>query len=356
MTVRSLSVLFAMATAAVGLNAPLMAADPYPLPAGFERFMFPDTKFSIDERVDVWADYVGTWSSEFGEKGTRPIDVEIEWYDPKPNTKNINDAVWQNVTVVSVPNEGPFQSSGWVLDVASSSKTIDVSEADQEMRPIDIDCYFRRDPYSGKIEATYAVIWVANSKHHYSPWEWIPAMPYDAFMNLLNEKRNKEFMRPYDIDFAVDDNGQVVGTALLAPVLMSDTLTGDPETDFYAVPTMWCWFNPGPTTLLGFADDGWKLADVEVPMSGLKGGPFGSVMAEFEQLGWRFGLFVNTQFVEENQSFAGLMTDDETLDVPPLARIFDLERDGTWTGEPDDSYYEQAPIPLYTHAFLLPGE
>jgi hypothetical protein len=39
MTVRSLSILFAMATAAAGLNAPVMADGPYPLPAGFERFM-----------------------------------------------------------------------------------------------------------------------------------------------------------------------------------------------------------------------------------------------------------------------------------------------------------------------------
>jgi hypothetical protein len=354
MTVRSLSILFAMATAAAGLNAPVMADGPYPLPAGFERFMFPDAKHTVATEIDVWADYVGSWSSTFGKKGTRPIDVEIEWYDPKPNIKNINNAVWQNVTVVSVPNEGPFESEGWLLNVASSEETIDATQEDQGMRPIDIDCYFRRDPYSGKIEATYAVISVANTKHHYSPWEWIPATPYDAFMNLLQEKLDQEFMRPYDIDFAVDENGQVVGTALLAPILMMDTLTGDPETDFYAVPTMWCWFNPTPTTLFGFAEDGWKLADVEVPISGLKGGPFGSIMAEFEQLGWRFGLFVNTQFVEENPSFAGLVTDDGNVNVPPLARLFDLERDGTFTK--DAGFYEQAPIPMYTKAFLLPVE
>jgi hypothetical protein len=354
MTVRALSILFATA-AAIGLASPGMADDPYPLPAGFERFMFPDAKFSVDQEVDVWADYIGGWSPAFGKKGTRPIDVEIEWYDPKPNLKNINDAVWQNVTVVSVPNEGPFESEGSFLDVASSSKTIDVSQADQEVRPIDIDCYFRRNPYSGKVEATYATVWVANTKHHWSPWEWIPATPYDAFMNLLNQKRDQEFMRPYDIDFAVDEKGQVVGTALLAPVLMSDIVTGDPDTDFYAVPTMWCWFSPGPTTLAGFAEEGWKLADVEVPISGLEGGPFGSVMAEFEQLDWRFGLFVNTQFVEEEESFAGLEINDGNVAVPPLARLFDLERDGTWKGE-SGGFYEQAPVPLYTKAFLLPGE
>lgn len=268
-------------------------------PPGYERWIAPDSDSNVDLEVLVPSGIANNVNSDiWGTKGYRPVDVEINWYNPKINWKNVEyDTPLHEISVVEVPNEGPLKEPGWLMALEETPDTIfDVLE-NVAARPIDIELYFRKesDIDGTVIVPRYACIWVPNKGENQSEWDFIPPMYYDVFMSFLNMKMDQGW-RPVDIEFAVDFDGQPVGTALLAPEASFQSIGEDGSIlEFVQVETLPTWFFPNE--LEGLMDQGWQLVDLELPPDIPDQGPFGPGIQEYLDSGARFGIFVKVPWM-----------------------------------------------------------
>jgi hypothetical protein len=305
-------------------------------PPGFERWVLPDAESNAVLEVPVYADYPGIYQDGYygkliGTDGFRPVDLEINWYDKDPSVKDMlkdDPPQWYEISVVEVPNEDPLEAEIWGMELDTPGPDSDIFwlAQDNPTRMIDIELYFRKDAHDGTVHAAYAGIWVGNEGDDSSAWGWIPATPYDIFMDKLESRKSS--WRPYDIEFALDPQGNVWGTALLAPVSYFQPIgVGDFE-EYVEVDTKWEYFYPAD--LPGLNDDGWQLLDVEVPpdfqdplaTSAFDGdGEVVRLFGIFVRVPWLF----DPTYTEVAENLSASKVDDTGVDLAGEARLIDLE-------------------------------
>jgi hypothetical protein len=308
--------------------APLFGPPAVAAPPGYERLMMPHANSRTHTQVSVPNWIAGNLNSDiFGTKGFRPVDVEINTFAQKINHLEDKIEIWHEISFVEVENTGPLQEMGWVMDLATTPEHIQFVLENVDARPIDLELYFRseKDIDGTVIVPRCACIWVPNGLYHASPWDFIPPMPEVAFYNELNIKYAQGW-RPYDVEFAVDFNGQVFGTALLAPVVSLDPISGTQVMD-----TQWDWFTG--TQLAAQEAASWQLLDFEYPPLGAAQDPLIGEPNQWKGTPVKFCVLVRplnpAQFPPTETQFEGPGNQDfvhETNDdLFGLARLIDLE-------------------------------
>ncbi|TWU06017.1 hypothetical protein [Stieleria varia] len=262
------------------------------LPAGYERMMNPDLPHTLILEIhDEWtSNYSAVRFNNSFTPGFRVIDLEIQVFDKHPSTEKGYDA-GHRIAVVEVPNNGIMESTNWLMALGETEEGMHAllvpgndpitGRPLPNLRPTDIELYYRHSPFNENfIEPTFAFTAVENSGDHYAMWDFIPPTPVAPFLDLLDAKQ-LDMWRPYDIEFAVDGEGRVVGTALLS----KDEASGN-----LPVACMWGFFQDWQ--LANFNDQGWVLMDFEhVP---LVESPYN--FSELPQTDF-FGVFVMPQLI-----------------------------------------------------------
>ena len=307
----------------------LAAAPAIAAPLGYERLVQPAAKSITHMGVPVSNIIANNLNPDvFGTEGFRPVDVEIESHVDKINYGDgYWGKVWQTISYVEVENSGPLQEAGWVMTLEESLKVIEFYLESQNARPIDIELYFRQEPdIDGDgtvIVPRHACIWVPNKGFHESAWDFIPPMPEAIFYNELQVKYDQGW-RPYDVDFAVDFDGNIFGTALLAPIISMDVLSG---TQWMA--TQWGWLTQ--TELDAELAAGWQLLDFEKPVKG-KADPLISNSKQWDIKPVKFYVLVHPlnpqQFLDTHVEILSGSEDfvhDTNQELSGEARLIDLE-------------------------------
>ncbi len=296
-------------------------------PAGYERMRFPTADYAYHLGISPsWAQEHSAVSTFGVTKGYRIIDLEIDSFYMSPGLGE-RHSPYHAVSVVEVPNDGAFACESWGVVLGETERRFDWYLDKMNWRPIDIELYYRHDPFTGDMTATYAYVGVENTGDHFAEWARIPPMPLYPFLAALDERYTQSW-RPYDVEFAYDESGTLVGTALLA-----SNLPLDPSDTSTLVPTMWTFFDASELQVLG--DLGWQLLDAEVtPKIHDPDNPFG--YGEFPPY---FGVFVDTSFIQEEDTETAMEIEHTADEVDGLsvhmdgaARIVDIERDGTIPG------------------------
>jgi hypothetical protein len=306
---------------------PLFAIPAGAAPPGYERLMTPGAKSVTQTNVAVpnWLEKNLT-SEVIGTPGFRPVDVEINTFDEHVNLQSTKVTVSHHISFVEVEDAAPLKESGWKMDLAQSPDEILFVLENIDARPIDIELYFRSesDIDGTAVVPRYACIWVPNNLWHESPWDFIPLMPEGAFYHELDVKYDQGW-RPYDIDFAVDDQGHVFGTALLAPIVSSDPISG---TQWMA--TEWGWFTKAE--LAAEVAAGWQLLDFESPVQAAPD-PLASDPNQFDGEPVMFWILVQpinpAQFLPTHAELHAPASDkalqEFNADLAGIARLIDLE-------------------------------
>ena len=300
-----------------------------PLPAGYERMLLPTAKSQSQLAiVPEWGKGpVGAYSIYFaGTEGYRIVDLEINAFNPKPTYED-DSQFGHMVSYVEVPNEGQFEVKSGAVAVGIYPSTIFEYWEWKNWRPIDIELYYRHDPMNGALYATYAYVGVENTGKDFAEWDWVPPMPLATFLDVLDDM-SQQYWRPYDVEFAVDESGQVVGTALLA----RDSTFDNPSDFSSHVPTMWTFFSP--EELPALTDEGWQLLDVELTLKGRESRDPLVPTDQFPLVPY-FGIFVNTSFTPLEPTATEMLTKtaeneltQQSADLQGTARLIDLEIDG----------------------------
>ena len=319
-TASALAILLALAAA--------MPARAYP--PGYERLVSPTTHSITHTGVALSNTFSSQLHSDnFGTEGFRPVDIELESFAEKINWQDEKPKVTHEICLVEVENTGPLQEVGWTINLEDNLKLIEYNLESQAARPLDIELYFRTETDKAGIFAgtlvvpRLAAIWVPNKGLHVSEWDFIPPMPEGAFYHELDVKYGQGW-RPYDVDFAVDPDGHIFGTALLAPIVSTDPLSG---TQWMA--TQWGWFTQTELDAELAAD--WELLDFEFPVKGAPD-PLVSNPSQFDGEPVKFCVLVQplnpVQFPETQTEMLGgnaSFVHDTNADLVGQARLIDLE-------------------------------
>lgn len=294
---------------------PAVADDP--LPAGYERMI--SSKANYETKLfygNNWTQSYSGVSFNYGfTKGCRVVDLEIVGYNHEPTTKKEKPDKWDHrISAVEVPNEGLLSCDNWLMAYGQNEEGMTAvlnpgfdPYSEKKLpayRPTDIELYYRKSPFSGKWEATYAFVAVENAGKHYADWEFVPPMPWLILSVVLDDMQDFGW-RPYDVEFATDDKGEIWGTALLT----NDATSGGPP-----VPCMRQWFEP--FQLANLREQGWQLLDMELnPLI------FPGTFQEKSNWPAYYGIFVNTDFVSDESTKASV-SGPKTTDWIDAAGVF----------------------------------
>jgi hypothetical protein len=317
------------------------AATPAPaVPPGFERWVAPDSDFYVETDVEVRGESIVPLKEKWLSAGSRPVDLEINWYEPEPDVREFDDGdpLWHRVTVLEVPDDGSVSPSEyWGVSLAWSRE--DVLAVDHSRTRItDIELYYRDDPWiqpfidagkmydPGKFD-TYAVIWESNTGNYHSSWDFIPPTRHLEFIGLLNDISMD--WRPTDIEFAMDEEGHLVNTALLARA-GSLIPVGDGRQEWINVPTKCISFKPGELPF--WYAQGWQLLDAEAAPAGFQQDPIARDLFYDEDV--RFGIFVRVPWpFPSTATHVDLFLTPDDVNTPSAllahpSRPIDIEVDG----------------------------
>lgn len=300
-------------------------------PPGYERWVLPHGEYGTQLEVPIYTTaggifQAGKYGQLIGTPGARPVDLEINWFDKDPSFKDMLNEKHKlyDISVVEVPNEDDLAAEVWGMHLDLFASDVFAGVQDNQTRMTDIELYYRKDPYDGQVYPMYAGIWVLNKGENQSDWDFIPPMPYDNFMALLDAIAWQ--WRPYDIEFAQDQWGNVMGTALLAPKGFFVPIGDGEYEEYLEVPTELMYFYPNE--LEGIMDEGWQLLDVEVALAF----PDPLATSAFDgDVVRMFGIFVQVPWLFD-ATHVGTVPDlyesgldDVNQDLVGQARLIDLE-------------------------------